>query len=902
MRTMTILAVVTAAALLVAGCLSTSDDDTGSQPDALPGFGPDVTPGGADAGGELGPGCLRIVVYRQLGATPPSEVRLAGSFEPIPWSGTVRLSDDDDDGFWFVETQVPAGEHQYKFIIDGDWVPDPDNPTTVEDGEGGLNSVMTHACPFTAPADGCLSDLDCDEDAPFCRYFACLGEEPPPVCQCEPGFECNAAGDCVPEAMIQCDDESPCDGDLVCRDGRCEPECINPDDCGDGSTCRDFVCFEIECEVEADCGDLLTETCDQGMCIDNPCALRLFTFDPGGEQYDSVHVAGEFNGWPGTRAEGGWAMAFLPDRGLWYVKQEVQNGSWQYKFVINDGEQWIADPTNPDSVDDTFGGTNSLLTVDCEDLPPAPGVCGDLEVFDWRDAVMYFAMVDRFYDHDGRNDPVEPGVVSEGDALAGASAQYFGGDLAGVTEKMPYLVDLGVTALWLSAPYDNRDIAGAAIDTNSDQHLYSGYHGYWPSPANVDYSDPDNPVPVPAVESRIGTADDLDGVVETAHASGVRVLFDYVMNHVDDQSGLYQAHPDWFARDGDQFALCGPRNLWDDEFWGTRCAFTDYLPPFDFDVRAARDWSVDDAAWWAKRFGIDGYRLDAIKHVPRTWLTDLRTRMNEVFPEPDGGRFYLVGETFAYDDANLIRSFVDAETMLDGQFDFPFKARLCEAVFLDGGRIDTFANWMSGNDNFYGPGSLMTTWIGNHDIPRAIHFASRQIRDCRQGSNAGNGWQSIGWPQPEDAPPYERLGVAFAVMMTNPGIPLIYYGDEIGLAGGGDPDNRRAMPWDDSRINAHQQALRQRVATLAQIRADNLVVARGRRVTLSSDADTWVYRMTGCGDAADVTVVINKADDGRSAEVPQGAYTDLMDDQSAEIAAGQRIELPARSFRVLRSE
>ena len=209
-----------------------------------------------------------------------------------------------------------------------------------------------------------------------------------------------------------------------------------------------------------------------------------------------------------------------------------------------------------------------------------------------------------------------------------------------------------------------------------------------------------------------------------------------------------------------------------------------------------------------------------------------------------------------------------------------------------------FSSWMAGNDTFYGPGSLMTTWIGNHDIPRAIHFASREIGNCREGSSPSNGWTS-NYPQPGGAEPYERLGLAFAVMMTNPGIPLIYYGDEIGLAGGGDPDNRRAMPWDDAQLSSAQRALRDDVRALARLRAENPVVARGRRVTRSVDQDTWVYSMVGCGDGSpDVTVALNRADAPRPVSVPAGSYVDLLDGGTFE---GGSVSLPPRSFSVWRA-
>jgi glycosidase len=209
--------------------------------------------------------------------------------------------------------------------------------------------------------------------------------------------------------------------------------------------------------------------------------------------------------------------------------------------------------------------------------------------------------------------------------------------------------------------------------------------------------------------------------------------------------------------------------------------------------------------------------------------------------------------------------------------------------------MSDLASFVASNDTYYGPGSLMSTFIGNHDIPRAIHFADRRIGDCRQGS-----WLAINWTadyaQPAAAEPYERLGVAFAVLMTSPGIPLIYYGDELGLAGGGDPDNRRLMPWDDSSLLPAQLALRDRVSALAHARAGHPVLGRGRRESLSSDQDTWVYRMTGCGDGNDVVVAVNRADSDRTVSVPAGSWTDLLDGGTV---SGGSVTLSPRSFLVL---
>jgi glycosidase len=663
---------------------------------------------------------------------------------------------------------------------------------------------------------------------------------------------------------------------------------------GDGGAISDAACGD---------GEVPTPIEDAGP---PPPPCNEVTFSLFAPDATSVWLSGSFlarpdGAWPTNPSEGALVLE-RDDAGRWSVTTRVEPiGRHLYKFII-DGSRWIHDPANDAREPDGFGGFNSVIDV-------CTTSCGDLDQLDWRNLVMYFVMVDRFRDADGRRDPVAG--VSDGPL---ASGQYMGGDLRGVTERLPYLAELGVTAIWLSAPYDNRDLAGAAIDPGSDPHTYSGYHGYWPSPPDVRYAGPGTLAPGsprPRVESRIGDELDLHMLVDTAHATmganghGIRVLFDYVMNHVDSESALFRARDreGWFARDpsmGNRIRLCGPENLWEDPYWGTRCAFTDYLPPFDFERPEPRAWSIADAIWWAREYGIDGYRLDAIKHVPLVWLTDLRRALRAAFPDPAGGRFYLVGETYNWDNRDLLRSFVDPDTMLDGQFDFPFRARACEALLLRTMPLSNFAAWMDGNDGYYGNGALMSTWIGNHDIPRAIHFATGQITDCRAGSHPGNGWTPAAFTQPSDAAPYERLALAFVVMMTNPGVPLIYYGDEIGLAGGGDPDNRRPMIWDDRLLNSHQIRLRDVVSTLGQIRGRNGVLGRGRRVTVSVDADTWVYRMTGCESAGgrDVTVAINRADSPRTVVIPEGGYEDLVTGGSA---SGGAIELPARGFRILRA-
>lgn len=874
--------VVVAVVLLLSACAEPSEQTAGA--------GDEASAGTASGSTVVDDGCAHTFVFHVQGESFASEVLVAGNFESLPWGAGLSLRDEDGDGFWTGEQNLLPGTYEYRLVVNGTWTPDPANPEFTINEFGDRNSVFEHTCPFEPL---CITDAQCDETAPLCRGYQCMAQEP---CYCGDGSSCDALGIC---GEAQCGPERACSEPLVCEDGVCVPECVDDAECAGASRCIELECVDPECAVDIDCPDILSQTCLDHFCEDDACGMHTFLFNPEGANYTSVHVAGSFNGWPATREEGGFDMTWEPSLGQWYAKAALDDGQYSYKYVGNDGEFWMPDSNNPWSEVDGFGSANSLIEVACVGV----NNCGPTDDFLWDDAVMYFALVDRFFDGDGATDSV--GGVDGTGTLNGPNGNYVGGDLEGMTSKLPYLAELGVSALWLSAPFENRDAAGDAIDPSQDSHNYTAYHGYWPSPDNIDYSNMNNPTPRPSVESRIGTEQSLHGLVDTAHTTqtadghNMKVMFDYVMNHVDLDSGLYAAHPEWFAREGDRFRLCGPENLWEDDYWGTRCAFTDYLPPFEFGNDDARAWSVNDALWWAQNYDIDGYRLDAIKHVPMQWLEDLRSSINENILEPRGERFYLVGETFNYGDRDLLASFVDPETKLDGQFDFPFKAQLCNALFSQNLSLSEFAYWMDGNDDFYGPGAIMTTWIGNHDVPRAIHFASGQIQNCMEGSSPANGW-TMSYGQPQDASPYERLALAYVVMMTSPGIPLIYYGDEIGLAGGGDPDNRRAMPWNDGDLLAAQLDLRTTLSRLGTIRGEEKSLTRGSRYTLHADADTWVYRMDGCGDAAGaVWVAINRSDESKTVAIPSGSYVDLM--TQASTGGGQQ-QLGPRDFIILRQE
>jgi glycosidase len=259
--------------------------------------------------------------------------------------------------------------------------------------------------------------------------------------------------------------------------------------------------------------------------------------------------------------------------------------------------------------------------------------------------------------------------------------------------------------------------------------------------------------------------------------------------------------------------------------------------------------------------------------------------------------------------------------MLDGQFDFPLRIRLVEALLmrstenmltpddLNWGRaappgMTGLSQFMDSNDTFYPTDAVMSTFIGNHDLPRSIHYAEQTVPtwlvdDSPSNPSAADGKSNAWSGEPvleTDPNTYERMANAFAVILTNKGAPLIYYGDEIGQPGAGDPDNRRMMQW--TGYSAAQQGLYARVKALTAIRAAHPAMRRGMRTTLDVTEDLWVYSLaTLPGDPTPDTVyvAINRSDsDLTTTALPAGLTEQITMTQEGT----SPVTIPARQTRV----
>jgi glycosidase len=417
---------------------------------------------------------------------------------------------------------------------------------------------------------------------------------------------------------------------------------------------------------------------------------------------------------------------------------------------------------------------------------------------------------------------------------------------------------------------------------------YTGYHGYWP--ASLD-----------EVEPRFGSKLELQELVNAAHARGIRVLLDFTANHVHSASSFWNDH----QSDGSFHtppAMCGDVG-WD--AYAETCWFDSFLPDINYDHPPARQTMVETALYWVEQTGADGYRFDAVKHLEMSFVNDLRAA-TKAHLEHGGNTFYIVGETFT-GDAGLIMNYV-SDDRLHGQFDFPSNLALLQGFGARSLSLSDMDSQIRGTKGFYGHETLMSTFLGNHDIARFASLASGHIwcGPWDVTSNKAQGW--LGQPGDATALGHELLRVGLTYTMTVPGVPLLYYGDEIGLAGAGDPDNRRFMRFDGD-LSGEEAATLSFVQRLLQARRDSPALRRGEWTQpLWNDGDVLAWARTLADDKA--VVIVNRSDQLRtgsldvgSVGVPDGTLTERLSQSQVSVSGGSMsFSLPPRSAWVLLAE
>jgi len=446
--------------------------------------------------------------------------------------------------------------------------------------------------------------------------------------------------------------------------------------------------------------------------------------------------------------------------------------------------------------------------------------------FKWQDAIIYSLLIDRFYNGNPANDdPIMHADLAD-------RANFRGGDLQGLIYKLDegYFNDLGVNTLWI-LPFV-KNTPNPFYETPPPHRMFSGYHGYWPISGRE-------------VDPHYGTGDDVHTLISNMHYRGLRFLMDYVSNHVHMEHPYYREHPEWFG----QYDLPdGRKNLRLFDEYRLTTWFDSFLPSFDYpNSPEAVDTMVADAIWWMKNYNVDGFRHDAVKHVPNEFWRALTKEIRKEFPDKD---VYQVGETFG--DHSLIRSYVN-NGQLSAQFNFNLYWPARYAFAMDDASFGGLAAEMERIVDIYGQNHLMANLMDSHDQPR---YAAYLEHDLDWGDDAAEmGWQKD--IQVDDPVTYDKIKMYMTYLMTIPGPPVIYYGDEVGMTGGADPDNRREMDWS---WNSHQKSLKKYISALTSLRSEHPALRYGDYSTIRADKQVYAYLRSDFNER--ILVVINRKDFG----------------------------------------
>lgn len=454
---------------------------------------------------------------------------------------------------------------------------------------------------------------------------------------------------------------------------------------------------------------------------------------------------------------------------------------------------------------------------------------GTKQRFDaWEDGVIYSIMVDRFNNGDPSND--NPIVH---DSLFW-QANYQGGDFQGIIKKINdgYFDSLGVNILWLSPVYDNPNTAFREYP--KPHRWYSGYHGYWP-------------ISETAVEEKFGTMDELKELIAKAHQHNIKVLLDIVAHHVHIDNPLYKEHPDWF---GTLDLPDGRKNLrlWDEQRLTTW--FEPYMPSFDYtksDIPI--NYMADNCIWWLRETGADGFRHDAVKHVPNEFWRALTTKLKREIEIPEKRTVYQIGETFG--DYSLIASYVN-NGQLNAQFNFNL-SYFAIPVFVEPEQsFSTIDFHMKKSFDAFGYYNLMGNIMDSHDKVRFMAYADGDI--TMQGVDT----REVAWKNPptvDNPDSYKKAALYYAYLFTIPGLPVVYYGSEFGMTGADDPDNRRMMRFDDS-LTVYEKQMLKETQKIIHLRNQHSALRYGDFYTLQADEKIYSYVRSDFNER--VLIVLNK--------------------------------------------
>ena len=415
--------------------------------------------------------------------------------------------------------------------------------------------------------------------------------------------------------------------------------------------------------------------------------------------------------------------------------------------------------------------------------------------FDWDEAVIYFAVTDRFFDGDAENN----NAYGVGDYNIGekGGSSYHGGDFAGLNQKLDYLKDLGVNTIWITPIVEN--ITEDQHDNETDTATY-GYHGYWAS----DFT---------KLNKHLGTEQQFKALLDAAHSKGMKIMVDVVLNHAG------YGTEDYFNRiltDADGNSISMIRDSSNTISGDDKYDSLSDLPDFVTENKAVTDQLVTWQTEWMSKYSIDYYRVDTVKHVETTTWEAFKNSLTKVNPD-----FKMIGE---YSGAGYANNAGELGTgTMDALLDFDFNDFAQNFVT---GNISSVENSLQKRNNAINNTSVMGSFLSSHD------------EDTLQ-------YKLVNESKISEEEAYNLMKVAATLQITAKGQPVLYYGEEIGQGGANNwpyQTNRRDFDWTElEKQKADSNSIYNHYKTMLAIRNTYTdVFARGNRSTVAaSDAEGY---------------------------------------------------------------
>ena len=447
--------------------------------------------------------------------------------------------------------------------------------------------------------------------------------------------------------------------------------------------------------------------------------------------------------------------------------------------------------------------------------------------FDWDEAVIYFAVTDRFFDGDASNNDAY-GVGDYDTSAKKGGSSYHGGDFAGLTEKLDYLEDLGVNTIWITPIVEN--ITDDQHDAKTDTATY-GYHGYWAS----DFTE---------LNKHLGTKEEFAALLDAAHSRGMKLMVDVVLNHAGYGTENYFNN---ILKDKDGNAIKMLRDSSNTVSGDDKLAPLSDLPDFVTEDSEVRNQLIEWQTEWMDEFDIDYYRVDTVKHVDSTTWSALKNSLTKVNPD-----FKMIGE---YSGAGYANTAGELGTgSMDALLDFDFNDFAKDFV---GGKISTVENSLLKRNGVLNNTATMGNFLNSHDEDTLQYKLVNESKFSEEEA-------------------YNLMKVAATLQITAKGQPVIYYGDELGQAGANDwpnQTNRRDFDWKELEAQkADNNSIYKHYKTMLSIRnAYTDVFARGsRNVVASSDEEGYDIIARSYGDTT-LYVGMNINDTAKEVKVPVNA-------------------------------